>query len=77
MSPSEIPAVAQVLSAFVPAHSFRHWHVQPLIHLGASTDQVQSVLGNARAQTTKDIYVPESNVSQILQWEEIIHQIGE
>jgi hypothetical protein len=30
------------------------------------------VLGHARAQTTKDIYAPEPNVSQILQWEELI-----
>ena len=30
------------------------------------------VLGHARAQTTKDIYAPEPNMSQILQWEELI-----
>ena len=60
---------------FVSAHSFRHWHAQRLIRLGASIDQVQSVLGHARAQTTKDIYAPEPNVSQILQWEELIQEI--
>lgn len=57
---------------FVSAHAFRHWHAQRLIRLGASIDQVQSVLGHARAETTKDIYAPEPNVSQILQWEELI-----
>jgi integrase len=60
---------------FVSAHSFRHWHAQRLIRLGASIDQVQSVLGHARAQTTKDIYAPEPNVSQILKWEELIQVI--
>jgi integrase len=60
---------------FVSAHSFRHWHAQQLIRLGASIDQVQSALGHARAQTTKDIYAPEPNVSQILQWEELIQVI--
>ena len=38
--------------------------------------QVQSVLGHARAQTTKDIYAPEPNVPQILQWEEAIQEAG-
>jgi integrase len=52
---------------FVSAHSFRHWHAQRLIRLGASIDQVQSVLGHARAQTTKDIYAPEPNMSQVVQ----------
>jgi integrase len=59
---------------FVSAHAFRHWHAQRLIRLGASIDQVQSVLGHARAQTTKDIYAPEPNVPQILQWEEEIQR---
>ncbi|OGO16861.1 MAG: hypothetical protein A2Z14_07795, partial [Chloroflexi bacterium RBG_16_48_8] len=59
---------------FISAHAFRHWHAQRLIRLGASIDQVQSVLGHARAQTTKDIYAPEPNVPQILQWEEEIQK---
>ena len=54
---------------FVSAHAFRHWHAQRLIDLGASIDQVQSVLGHARAQTTKEVYAPEPNVAQILSWE--------
>jgi integrase len=62
---------------FVSAHAFRHWHAQRLIRLGASIDQVQSVLGHARAQTTKDIYAPEPNVTQILQWEEAIQEASE
>ena len=62
--------------AFVSAHAFRHWHAQRLIRLGASIDQVQSVLGHARAETTKDIYAPEPNMSQILQWEELIQGMG-
>jgi len=57
---------------FVSTHAFRHWHAQRLIDLGASIDQVQAVLGHARAQTTKDIYAPEPNVSQILEWEDRI-----
>jgi integrase len=61
---------------FVSPHAFRHWHAQRLIRLGASIDQVQSVLGHARAQTTKDIYAPEPNVPQILQWEEAIQEAG-
>ena len=62
---------------FVSAHAFRHWHAQRLIRLGASIDQVQSVLGHARAQTTKDIYAPEPNVPQILQWEEVIQEASQ
>jgi integrase len=54
---------------FISTHAFRHWHAQRLIDLGASIDQVQSVLGHARAQTTKDVYAPEPNISQILEWE--------
>ena len=54
---------------FVSTHAFRHWHAQRLIDLGASIDEVQSVLGHARAQTTKDVYAPEPNVAQILKWE--------
>lgn len=57
---------------FVSTHAFRHWHAQRLIDLGASIDQVQSVLGHARAQTTKDVYAPEPNIPQIMQWEERI-----
>lgn len=57
---------------FVSTHAFRHWHAQRLIDLGASIDEVQSVLGHARAQTTKDVYAPEPNVAQILTWEEKI-----
>jgi integrase len=57
---------------FVSTHAFRHWHAQRLIDLGASIDQVQAVLGHARAQTTKDVYAPEPNVEQILKWEEKI-----
>lgn len=57
---------------FVSTHAFRHWHAQRLIDLGASIDQVQSVLGHARAQTTKDVYAPEPNVAEILSWEERI-----
>lgn len=60
---------------FVSAHAFRHWHAQRLIRLGSSIDQVQSVLGHARAQTTKEIYAPEPNVPQILQWEELIQSL--
>ena len=59
---------------FVSSHAFRHWHAQRLIDLGASIDEVQSVLGHARAQTTKDVYAPEPNVAQILFWEEEIQQ---
>jgi integrase len=54
---------------FVSTHAFRHWHAQRLIDLGASIDQVQAVLGHARAQTTKDVYAPEPNVAEILRWE--------
>jgi integrase len=54
---------------FVSTHAFRHWHAQRLIDLGASIDEVQSILGHARAQTTKDVYAPEPNVAQILKWE--------
>lgn len=54
---------------FISTHAFRHWHAQRLIDLGASIDQVQAVLGHARAQTTKDIYAPEPNVWEILEWE--------
>lgn len=59
---------------FVSTHAFRHWHAQRLIELGASIDQAQAVLGHARAQTTKDIYAPEPNVSQILEWEQQIQR---
>jgi integrase len=61
---------------FVSTHAFRHWHAQRLIDLGASIDEVQSVLGHARAQTTKDVYAPEPNVSQILEWEDRIQSIA-
>jgi len=57
---------------FVSTHAFRHWHAQRLIDLGASIDEVQSVLGHARAQTTKDVYAPEPNVSEILKWEKSV-----
>ncbi len=59
---------------FVSSHAFRHWHAQRLIDLGASIDEVQSVLGHARAQTTKDVYAPEPNVAEILRWEEVMQQ---
>lgn len=59
---------------FVSTHAFRHWHAQRLIDLGASIDEVQSILGHARAQTTKDVYAPEPNVTQILEWEERIQR---
>lgn len=55
---------------FVSTHAFRHWHAQRLIDLGASIDQVQAVLGHARAQTTKDVYAPEPNVGKIIDHEE-------
>lgn len=54
---------------FISTHAFRHWHAQRLIDLGASIDEVQAILGHARAQTTKDVYAPEPNVVQILKWE--------
>jgi integrase len=57
---------------FVSAHAFRHWHAQELIRKGASIDQVQSVLGHARAQTTKEVYAPEPNVARILEIESIL-----
>jgi integrase len=57
---------------FLSTHAFRHWHAQRLIDLGASIDQVQSILGHARAQTTKDVYAPEPNIPAILRWEEKI-----
>lgn len=60
---------------FVSTHAFRHWHAQRLIDLGASIDQVQAVLGHARAQTTKDVYAPEPNISQILEWENRIQGV--
>jgi integrase len=75
MLPSEVQGVSRVLSAFVSAYSFRHWQAQRLIRLGASIDPVQFVLGHARAQTTKDIYAPEPNVSQILQLEGLIQDV--
>lgn len=59
---------------FVSTHAFRHWHAQRLIDLGASIDQVQSVLGHARAQTTKEVYAPEPNVPEILRWESKIQR---
>jgi len=59
---------------FLSTHAFRHWHAQRLIDLGASIDQVQSILGHARAQTTKDVYAPEPNIPEILRWEEKIQQ---
>lgn len=34
---------------FLYTHAFRHWHAQRLIDLGASIDEVQSILGHARA----------------------------
>lgn len=57
---------------FVSIHAFRHWHAQRLIDLGASIDQVQSVLGHARAQTTKDVYTTQPNAEQIFHLEEKI-----
>lgn len=54
---------------FVSTHAFRHWHAQRLIYLGASIDQVQAVLGHSRAQTTKEVYAPEPNVTEILELE--------
>ncbi len=59
---------------FVSTHAFRHWHAQRLIDLGASIDEVQSILGHARTQTTKDVYAPEPNVDQIFKWEHMIQQ---
>lgn len=59
---------------FVSTHAFRHWHAQRLIDLGASIDEVQSILGHARAQTTKDVYAPEPNITQIFFWEEKIQE---
>lgn len=59
---------------FLSTHAFRHWHAQRLIDLGASIDQVQSILGHARAQTTKDVYAPEPNIPEILRWEEKIQR---
>jgi len=38
---------------------------------------MQSVLDHTRAQTAKDIYAPEPNMSQILQWEELIQGMEE
>lgn len=57
---------------FISTHAFRHWHAQRLIEFGASIDQVQAVLGHARAQTTKDVYAPEPNVAEILMLEDRI-----
>jgi len=62
---------------FVSTHAFRHWHAQRLIDLGASIDQVQAVLGHARAQTTKDVYAPEPNVADILHCEELMQRGGQ
>jgi integrase len=61
---------------FVSTHAFRHWHAQRLIDLGASIDQVQAVLGHARAQTTKDVYAPDPNLTQIMEWEQRIQEVG-
>jgi integrase len=61
---------------FISTHAFRHWHAQRLIDLGASIDEVQSILGHARAQTTKDVYAPEPNVAKIMKWEEEIQRVG-
>lgn len=57
---------------FVSIHAFRHWHAQRLMDAGASIDQVQSVLGHARAETTKDVYAPKPNVVQLLELEKAI-----
>jgi len=57
---------------FVSTHAFRHWHAQKLIDLGASIDEVQSILGHARSETTKDVYAPEPNIVNIRKWEEDI-----
>jgi integrase len=61
---------------FVSTHAFRHWHAQRLIDLGASIDQVQAVLWHARAQTTKDVYAPDPNLTQIMEWEQRIQEVG-
>jgi integrase len=58
---------------FVSTHTFQHWHAQRLIDLVASIDQVQAVLGHARAQTTNDVYAPEPNTAEILRWEQEVH----
>ncbi len=55
---------------FVSTHTFRHRHAQRLIDLGASIGEVHSVLGRAQAQTTKNVYASEPNITQILFWEE-------
>ena len=61
---------------FVSTHAFRHRHAQRLIDLGASIDQVQAVLGHARAQATKDVYAPEPNVAETMEWEKKIRRAG-
>jgi integrase len=50
---------------FIGLHAFRHWFAQMLIDRGATTDQVQDVLGHARIDTTKGVYVTRPNL-QIL-----------
>lgn len=49
---------------FVSSHAYRHWNAQRLIDLGASINEVQSILGHAQAQTMKDVYAPEPNIPQ-------------
>lgn len=54
---------------FVSTHAFRHWHAQRLIDAGASIDQVQSLLGHARSETTSDVYAPEPNIANLAKLE--------
>ena len=57
---------------FVSTHAFRHWHAQRMVDQGASIDDVQSVLGHARSETTREVYAPEPNIPRIIDAEKEI-----
>jgi integrase len=50
---------------FIGVHAFRHWFAQTLIDRGATTDQVQDVLGHARIDTTKGVYATRPNIQNL------------
>lgn len=57
---------------FISTHAFRHWHAKRLIAIGASTDDVQIILGHAFLDTTKDMYATDPNIEKIREWAEKI-----
>jgi len=58
---------------YVTPHAFRHWHAQTLKNMGMPLDDIQSVLGHASPETTKKIYAPRANISNILAFEKRLH----